>query len=173
MWQKVTGGIVLTAPTLAVGLFAHIGVLLVIGGVTGITYTAGAIVLDDHHTCNVNIAKRLKEGLFGLADLLQITIEALDSIRKKFAEEIEKFKNENLRLTDNIDRLGSEVESLSAQVELYIEIEKMLRKDTNEMEQTVKKLQESTTKQTDLLEKESKRTVKNQKGIRKKPIAVS
>lgn len=31
MWQKVTGGLVLTAPTLAVGLFAHIGVLLVIG----------------------------------------------------------------------------------------------------------------------------------------------
>ncbi|HHT9953137.1 TPA: Dot/Icm T4SS effector LegC7/YlfA [Legionella pneumophila] len=173
MWQKVTGGLVLTAPTLAVGLFAHIGVLLVIGGVTGLTYTAGAIVLDDHHTCNVNIAKRLKEGLFGLADLLQITIEALDAIRKKFAEEIEKFKNENLRLTDNIDRLGNEVESLSAQVELYMEIEKMLRKDTNEMEQTVKKLQESTTKQTDLLEKNQKELSKIRKEYEKSQLQLA
>ncbi|KGP63454.1 membrane protein [Legionella norrlandica] len=156
MWQKVTGGVVLTAPTLAVGLFAHIGVLLVIGGVTGITYTAGAIVLDDHHTCNVNIAKRLKEGLFGLADVLQITIDALDEIRKKFAEEIQKFKKENTRLTENIDRLDSQVESLTTQVELFMETEKLLRKFKNDLEETTRQLQESASKQTDLLERNQK-----------------
>lgn len=173
MWQKVTGGIVLTGPTLAVGLFAHIGVLLVIGGVTGIAYTASGIVLDDHHTCNVNIAKRLKEGIFGLADVLQITIEALDAIRKMFAEEIEKFKNENIRLTDNIDRLGNEVESLSTQVELYIETEKILRETKEELEKTAKKLQESATKQTELLEENQKTLSRIRKDYEKSQLQLA
>lgn len=173
MWQKVTGGIVLTGPSLAIGLFAHIGVLLVIGGVTGIAYTASGIVLDDHHTCNVNIAKRLKEGIFGLADVLQITIEALDAIRKMFAEEIAKFKNENIRLTENIDRLGNEVESLSMQVELYIETERLLRETKNELEQTAKKLEESATKQTELLEENQKVLSKIRKDYEKSQLQLA
>ncbi|OCH98308.1 hypothetical protein A8135_12185 [Legionella jamestowniensis] len=60
LWQKILGGIVLTVPTLAAGIAAHIGILLAISGVTVVAYTASGIVLDDHHSCNKNIADRLK-----------------------------------------------------------------------------------------------------------------
>ncbi|KTD57237.1 LegC2/C7 family Dot/Icm T4SS effector [Legionella shakespearei] len=151
LWQKIAGGILLTGPTVAVGLFAHIGVLLVIGGVTGVAYTASGIVLDDHHNCNVNIAERLKEGIFSLADILQITIDALDKIRQALAQEIEKFKLENFRLQENINNLGDQVESLSTQVELFIETEKILRQNKDDLEQTSQKLQASVDEQSELL----------------------
>lgn len=156
LWQKIAGGILLSGPTVAVGLFAHVGMLLVVGGVTAITYTAGGIVLDDHHSCNVNIAERLKEGIFSLADVLQITIDALDKIRQALANEIEKFKMENFRLQENINNLGDQVESLSTQVLLYIDTEKLLRKTKDELEITSKTLQNSVDEQSTLLKENSK-----------------
>jgi predicted nucleic acid-binding Zn-ribbon protein len=153
LWQKIAGGILLTGPTVAVGLFAHVGILLVLGGVTGIAYTASGIVLDDHHSCNVNIAERLKEGIFSLADVLQITIDALDKIRQALANEIEKFKLENFRLQENINNLGDQVESLSTQVVLYIETEKLLRATKDDLERTSQTLQTSVDEQSDLLKR--------------------
>lgn len=153
LWQKIVGGVVLTGPTLAVGLFAHVSVLLVVGGVTGITYTASAIVLDDHHTCNVNIAARLREGIISLADVLQLTIEALDTIRQELAKEIDRFKEQNFKLTENVTELGDKVEQLTNQVELFVETEKLLRATKDDLETTVKSLKESITDQSGLLEK--------------------
>lgn len=151
LWQKITLGLGLSVPTLAAGIFAHVGVLLVIGGVTVVAYTGMGIVLDDHHHCNINIAERLKSGIFNLADVLQLTIDALDTIRTKLAAEIEKFKTENLKLAEHVAELGDQIDLLSAQVELYIETEKLLRETKVALEETAAKLNASTSEQTELL----------------------
>ncbi|KTC84860.1 LegC2/C7 family Dot/Icm T4SS effector [Legionella brunensis] len=143
LWQKIVGGIVLTVPTLAAGIAAHVGILLAISGVTVIAYTASGIVLDDHHTCNKNIADRLKQGIFSLADILEITIAALDKIRENLAKEIDRFRDENKRLTNTVDELGYQVESLSNQVELLIATEELLRKSKDELEHTTEQLQKT------------------------------
>ena len=119
LWQKILGGVVVSGPVLAAGLFAHVGVLMVIGGVNGLAYTASGIILDDHHVHTVDIAKKLKEGIFSLADLLQITINALEKIVESLQVEVEKFIVENAKLANNVTELKSEVTSLTAQVEIF------------------------------------------------------
>lgn len=151
-WQKIALGLGISVPTLAVGIFAEIGVLLVVGGVTAVAYTATGIVLDDHHHCNINIADRLKKGIVSLADVLELTINALDKIGQKLAEEVEKFKKENDKLASNVLRLTDEVGALSSQVELFIEIEKMLRQDKKDLEEVAESLQQSATDQSALLQ---------------------
>jgi hypothetical protein len=153
LWQKIAIGVGISVPTLALGVFAEIGALLVIGGVTVVAYTATGIVLDDHHHCNVNIAERLKLGIISLADVLELTIKALDSIGKKLAEEVGKFKIENIKLAERVSDLGDQIESLSSQVELYIETEKLLRTTKEDLETTAEKLKQSVTDQNDLLRK--------------------
>ncbi len=152
-WQKIALGLGISIPTLAVGIFAEIGALLVVGGVTAIAYTATGIVLDDHHHCNINIADRLKKGIVSLADVLELTINALDKIGQKLAEEVEKFKKENEKLAENVFNLTEQVDSLSSQVELFIEIEKMLRKSKTDLEETTEALKQSVTDQSDLLKR--------------------
>lgn len=152
LWQRVAGGVVLTVPTLAAGLVvAHVGMLMAISGVTAAAYAAGGAVLDDHHNYNVNVIDRLKEGIFSLADVLEITISALETIRYKLAEELEKFKLQNELLTDKICVLGDQIDSLSHQVDVFIETEKLLRNAKEELEKTTEALRESVDQQNDLL----------------------
>ncbi|MBI2785227.1 MAG: hypothetical protein HYX60_02510, partial [Legionella longbeachae] len=134
------------------------GFLVTISGVSVLAYTTSGIVLDDHHFHTQNITQKLKEGIFGIAEVLELTISALDSIRKKLAEEVEKFKEENIKLTNNITQLNQDVETLSYQVELYVETEKLLRRTQEELE----KKAESLTKD---LEKQSQLIVDNQNEI--------
>ncbi|CEG57665.1 LegC2/C7 family Dot/Icm T4SS effector [Legionella fallonii] len=153
MWKKILIGMGISIPTLALGVFAEIGVLLVVGGVTAVAYTATGIVLEDHHHCNINIADRLKKGIISLADVLELTIKALDKIGQRLAEEVEKFKAENLKLVNKVSELADQVESLSSQVELFIEIEKMLRQSKTNLEETAASLKKSTTDQSALLKR--------------------
>jgi hypothetical protein len=159
LWQKILGGIVLSGPTVVAGLFAHISVLLVIGGVTGVVYTGSALILDDHHNCNVSIVERLKAGIFSLADILQLTIDALDKIRQELANEIDRFKLENFRLSENVSDLGTKVDSLSTQVVLFAETEKLLEADRKRLEQTSLTLKETVGENSFLLEKTHKELV--------------
>ncbi|KTD24730.1 inclusion membrane protein A [Legionella lansingensis] len=143
LWQKIIGGIVLTVPTLAAGLAAHISILLVISGVTVVGYTASGIVLDDHHSCNKNIADRLKKGIFSIADILEITITALDRIRENLAKEIDRFRTQNIKLADTVEELGTKLEMLSNQVEVLVATEELLRKSKKDLETTAEELRKT------------------------------
>ncbi|MCW8400287.1 hypothetical protein OQJ26_16010 [Legionella sp. PATHC038] len=147
LWQRILGGVALSGPTLIIGAAAHIGILVTISGVSALAYTTSGIVLDDHHYHTKNITQKLKEGIFGVAEILELTIGALDSIRKKLAAEIDKFKAENEKLAHNITRLNEEVETLSAQVEVYVETEKLLRKTKEKLEETNSALKQDLQKQ--------------------------
>lgn len=140
LWQKIIGGVVMSVPTLAAGIAAHLSALLVISGVTVLGYTASSIVLDDHHSNIQNFADRLKEGIFKLADILQITINALDRVRENLAKEIEKFRQQNLAFQKNITNLHTEVEMLTDQVDLLSDTEKLLRASKDELERTTANL---------------------------------
>ncbi|CAM2837680.1 inclusion membrane protein A [Legionella steigerwaltii] len=162
LWQRIIGGVAITGPTLIIGAAAHIGFLVTISGISAVAYTTSGIVLDDHHYHTKNIAQKLKEGIFGVAEILELTIGALDSIRKKLAVEIDKFKEENEKLAQNITRLNEEVETLSAQVEVYVETEKLLRKTKEKLEETAASLKQDLEKQNEQFQATQKELLKAQ-----------
>ncbi|WP_454784805.1 LegC2/C7 family Dot/Icm T4SS effector [Legionella sp. WA2024007413] len=116
LWQKIVGGVVLTVPTLIIGIMAHVGFLLALCGVTAVTYTAGGVILDDHHKCSTSAVESLQKGILGLADLLELTISALEIIRKQLVVEIQKFAKENATLVENIEHLSKQIDEIDKQI---------------------------------------------------------
>lgn len=152
LWQKIIGGIIITIPTLTAGIVVNIGALIAISGVTVIGYTATSLLLDDHNNCNTLILERLRQGINSLADILAITIMALDNIRLKFEKGIERFIEENFKLTQNITQLSGQVDLLTDQVEQFIDTEKQLRLTKEALEIETKKLKKSVDKQDEILQ---------------------
>lgn len=152
-WQKVGTGLVLSVPALLAGVAASIGSLLILGGATGVVYTTTGMILEDHHACNVNIKQRLKEGVLSIADVLELTIVALDNIRLKLAEEIGKFKDENLKLAGQVSTLGDQINTLTIQIEILVETDQFLRMTKENLQQQAVELKKSTEFQSELLKK--------------------
>lgn len=152
IWQRVLGGVVISGPTFVVGAAAHIGFLVTISGVSALAYTTSGIVLEDHHYHTKNINQKLKEGIFGVAEILELTIGALDVIRKKLAIEVERFKTENDKLAKSINQLNDEVDTLSMQVECYVRTESLLRKQKTDLENITNSLKQDLEKQGNLFE---------------------
>ncbi|WP_419420302.1 LegC2/C7 family Dot/Icm T4SS effector [Legionella sp. D16C41] len=152
-WQKIVGGAVLTVPTLTAGLVAQLGALLALSGATVAVYATGSIILDDHHHYNKNITAELKKGIFSLADVLAITITALDKIRLDLGKEVEKFKEQNEKLADNVALLNDRLRVLSDQLEVFIETEKLLRATQEKLEQEAERLRQSALESEELLKK--------------------
>ncbi|WP_131781055.1 LegC2/C7 family Dot/Icm T4SS effector [Legionella gresilensis] len=153
LWQKLVGGAVLTVPTLAAGIAAQLGALLALSGATVAVYTTGSIILDDHHNYNKNITEELKKGIFSLADILAITISALDKIRLELSQELEKFKEQNDKLAGNIGLLNDRLETLSNQVEIFVLTEKLLRGTQEKLEQEAARLRQTAADSEELLKK--------------------
>lgn len=152
VWQKIGGGLVLSVPAILVGFAANIATLLIIGGATGFAYTATGMILEDHHICNVNIKQRLKEGVLGIAGVLEVTIIALDAIRLRLAEEVEQFNRENAKLSANVSNLSDKVNTLSIQIGIIIDANEYLSKSRQSLEEANRCLQESSAAQAALLE---------------------
>lgn len=153
IWQKVGTGLVLTVPALLAGVATSLGSLLIIGGATGVVYTTTGMILEDHHSCNVNIKQRLKEGILSIADVLELTIVALDNIRFKLAEEISKFKNENLKLTAQVSTLNDQIHTLSIQIGILVEMDQYLCTAKEVIQFQIEDLKNSTEAQSELLQK--------------------
>ncbi|KTD59604.1 inclusion membrane protein A [Legionella santicrucis] len=134
LWQRILGGVAISGPTFLVGAAAHIGFLVTISGISALAYTTSGIILDDHHYHSQSIAQKIKEGIFGVAEVLELTIGALDSIRRKLAIEVERFRTENDKLAKEITHLYDEVETLSMQVECFQKTEELLRKQKTDLE---------------------------------------
>jgi len=152
-WQKVGTGLALTVPALLSGAAAGIGSLLILGGATGLVYTTTGIILEDHHACNENIKQRLKEGISSIAEILELTIIALNNIRLRLAEEIGKFKEENLKLARQVSNLQDQVSTLSIQIEILQETENFLRITKDKLQKDAIELKKTTDQQGELLKK--------------------
>lgn len=153
MWQKVGAGLVLTVPALLAGVAASVGSLLVLGGATGVVYSTTGMLLEDHHSCNVHIKQRLKEGILSIADILELTIVALDNIRHKLSEEIGKFKVENSKLATQVSALGDQIHTLAIEVQMLVDTEQCLRTAKETFQQQAITLKQSTEEQSALLKK--------------------
>lgn len=160
LWQRILIGAGLSVPTLALGVFAEVGVLLVLSGATIVAYTATGIVLDDHHIRNINTTERLKVGVISLADMLELAIKGLERTSKKLEQEVNKFREENLKLSQHVSSLADKMESLQAHLEIFIETEKLLRESKESLENTVLQLQSSVEDQSELLQLNQKRLAK-------------
>jgi len=154
--RLATGAAVIAAPTVIAGFIVSFGAIIAIGSATSLAYAASGAVLDDHNRYNVNVIDRLKKGILSMADVLEVTINALDNIRQKFKEELDKFKTENQKLTENISLLTEELDSLSNQVEVFIKTEQILRSVINGFEKTIESLKNSENNQTELMQKTQK-----------------
>ncbi|EHL31994.1 LegC2/C7 family Dot/Icm T4SS effector [Legionella drancourtii] len=151
LWQKILGGVTLTVPTLILGIIANLGFMLAICGVTTVVYAGGGLILDDHHKCDVSVTENLAKGIIGLADLLELTITALDAIRQKLAEEVDKFTAENDRLKENVNQLSSKIETLGIEITAAAKLAVALKTTKEELEKTAHNLKDQVTAQSNLL----------------------
>lgn len=150
LWQKILGGVALTVPTLILGIIAHLGFMLAICGVTTVVYAGGGLILDDHHSCNTSVTESLAKGIIGLADLLELTISALDAIRQKLAEEVAKFTAENDRLKENVNSLSFKIQSLGIEITAAAELALALKTTKDELEKTAQNLKDQIGAQSEL-----------------------
>lgn len=153
LWQKILGGVAVTLPTLIIGIAANVGFLLAICGVTAITYTAGGLILDDHHKCSTSAVESLQKGILGLADLLELTINALNVIREQLEIEITKFAQENQRLAENINFLSNQIDAVDKQVRATSKINESLTITKDGLQCVANTLTEGVNQQTDLLQR--------------------
>lgn len=151
-WQKYSGAIV-GVPFLIVGFSTLAIVPILLGGTALAIYTAGGLILEDHYQRTIDITESLKKGILSLADVLGLVIKALDKIRRELAVEVEKFRAENIRLTNNIEALGMQIDSLSQQTTLFIQTEKILREDVTKLQNTVELLKDTSDVQRESLDK--------------------
>ncbi|WP_428412050.1 LegC2/C7 family Dot/Icm T4SS effector, partial [Legionella sp.] len=134
LWEKIFGGILVTTPTLVIGVAANVGFLITLSGLSAGAYITSGVVFEDHYENTKIITEKLKKGVFEIADVLVLTIQSLDIIRQKLASEVEKFQQENTRLTLNINKLSDETYDLSVQIESYMITEKHLRQNKEQLE---------------------------------------
>ncbi len=152
LWQKVMGGLTVTVPTLILGLVANVGFLLALCGITTLAYAGGGIILDDHHNHTVNIIDSLTKGVLGLANLLELTITALDKIRQKLGEEVEKFSAENSILHESNVELTEKLETLGQEIKAATELTESLRQTKESLEAAATALKEQMQEKNELLE---------------------
>src|ERR1700733_1796204 len=111
LWKKVLGGLALALPPFAAGIAVHVGTVLALSGFITVGYTAGSLVLDEYHRCNKQLVDTLKTNLLSLASILSMTLTALESIRKGFELESQKFKAQNEALATQVGSLHGEIET--------------------------------------------------------------
>lgn len=138
--ERISVGIALSAPTMAVGVIANVGFLVALSGLSAGAYITSGVVLQDHLDHTQVVTKKIKEGIFGIADVLVLTISALDAIRQKLSIEVERFKDENGRLHDNVNGLSEQIDILRVQIESNMLTEQYLRQTQVELQSTATSL---------------------------------
>lgn len=116
-WAKIVGGILFFGIFFTVGILAHLAVVIGISAVTATGFTVGSVVLDDHYKSSKQSKDMLKSGMLSLGNLLKSTILVLDKICEQLATEIDKFKQENTRLSEGIDVLNEDLRTLRAEID--------------------------------------------------------
>lgn len=167
LWQKIVAGIALIVPAFVVAFITQVAVLFSISIFMLFTYTASSILLDNHHTQNINRTENLKTGISGLADTLGVVILSLDKLREQIATEIEHFQKENERLALHTNELSDQIEQLTTQSEQLRLTEQALRKTHSELETQAESLNVSVKEHTELLQTTKEELKKVQLGYEK------
>lgn len=154
LYVKIVGGVILVAvPFTATVVTGGLALPAVVSGATALTYTGGAIILDDHDQCNKSNLAKLKDGIMSLAQVLELTIGALDKIKEQLSHEIRRFKDQNDKLELRVTMLVGQVDSLTNQVELLMQTERLLKSQKDTLEQSVQNLQQNVSTQDESFKK--------------------
>ena len=138
--ERISVGLALSAPKMAVGIIADVVFLIALSGLSASAYITGGVVLQDHLDHTQVVTKKIKEGIFGIADVLVLTISALDAIRQKLSIEVNRFKDENGRLHSNVNELSEQIDILRVQIESNMLTEQYLRQTQAELQSTATSL---------------------------------
>jgi predicted nucleic acid-binding Zn-ribbon protein len=147
LWQKIVAGFVLIAPSLSLGIFAHLISLIVISVLTLGLYVGGSVILDDHHTHNQNATRNIKTGVLSLAEGLEVIMNALRTIGDSLAEQITLFEKENVQFEERLDTLKSRNVTLTAEVLRLQAVEEQFRQTVVDLEKTCLTLKNSVSTQ--------------------------
>lgn len=151
VWQKVGLGIAVSCPPIALGLAANMMTLLTIGSVSAAVYGTTGVVLEDHFVCSEHTKERIKLGILNIADVLDVTIQALDSICQRLEQQLKRFSDENTKLAQHVTRLEKEVSVLIDKIESLASLERSLCATKDKLQATIDQLQGSVEVQSDLL----------------------
>lgn len=140
LWKKVCFGLLLSSPSLAIGVVTNVAPLLALTGFTLFTYLGGGMALDNHHHCNRDTISRIRTNVLSLSNMLEIVIVSLDNIRRYFQNEVEKFKAENNRFSDSLRDFMLQTQQLFGEVESLNTTDQSLKKRREDLELTIEKL---------------------------------
>jgi DNA repair exonuclease SbcCD ATPase subunit len=152
LWQKISFGVLLVAPAFFIGIFVHVAVLTTLSLVALCAYAVSSYLLDDHfadHSANLD---KLKQGIASLGTLLSSMVELLDLLNKQFAEQIQKFKDNNSLLSSQIESLDNQVDELNQQIEKFKATQQKLHQIQMELEKESKRLKMENQEQSKLIQ---------------------
>lgn len=155
LWQKIIAGIVLIIPTLVIAFFTHGALFLAISVFTLFTYVGASLILDNHYSSVTNTSDNLKAGISGLADVLGIVIQSLETLHQELAASLEQFQLENEKLAGKVIDLDDQVQKLTIQTERFRTAVQSLEETKNQLEQSTTTLTSTVQEHTKLLEKTS------------------
>jgi hypothetical protein len=115
-WQKILAGVLFAVPTVLLGIVAHLWLFLTVCIIATVLYAVSAIILDDHHNCNTNSGANLSKGILSLADYLEQTINALNSVCDTLTEEADEFHIENEKLKQSVININTQMDLLIKQI---------------------------------------------------------
>lgn len=152
LWQKISFGVLLVAPAFFIGIFIHVAVITTLSLVALCAYSVSSYLLDDHfadHSANLD---KLKQGIASLGTLLYSMIELLDLLNKQFAEEMQKLKDNNNLLSDQIDSLDDKIDDLNHQIEQFKTTQQKLQQIQIELEEASIRLNMENQEQSKLIQ---------------------
>jgi DNA repair exonuclease SbcCD ATPase subunit len=156
LWQKISIGAILIAPTFIAGIAASIAGLVSISLFTLFTYTASSMLMDDHQAQNTTNTGQLRRTISSLIGLLTTVIDSLDLLCERLTSELDKFQKENEQLSEHVSNLSEQVDEVTIQVKQLQDTEHKLRLTQRDLEKTASSLQDTIQEQSKLLQKSQK-----------------
>lgn len=154
MSQKATPLVLSAAPL----MFVATSPVVIAAGAVGLIYTTFAALLEDNHVCNEFVKQRLKDGIEGIADILEATIVSLDNICLRLSLEVEKFQEENLKLAGLVQQLQQQLSDLDGEIKILHTTERGLNQLQQDLVRDIATLKQSS-------EEKSERLVQQQTNL--------
>lgn len=149
IWQKIIAGVLLAAPSLAVGILGQFVVCFVITAFIVAGYIGSSILLDDHHNHTKHSTKNIA-GLTNLAKNLDIIKQIMLQLSTELAVQVNAFSQENIKFGTHVDDLSQKNKTLSQEVTDLTETKEKLLLTQKGLEDEVVQFKKSLQEQTDL-----------------------
>lgn len=151
-WLKAIISLLITVPPLVAGIMLNWVTLIVASSILIATYGFVVYLLTNHYHHSQVRSKNIKEGIFGLVDILDTVIESLDALAGLLKHAIDDMTEENQKLHEQVEVFKTNLTDLKDQVKRLEKTESDLN-DTNEsLKQATDSLNTSLMAQTELLE---------------------